>query len=335
MRDMRKLFSAGLAGCVVLLSACGREADYRVVEGAAWHTTYRIVYQGPERLADSVVAVFGLVEESLSPFSTTSRITAINNNTDSVADALIAAVLTESQRVNSASGGAFDPTVSPLVNLWGFGFEGKDGVAPTQGQIDSVLQFVGIDKVIMTTAGVVRKVSPAMQFNFSAITKGYGCDIVGDVLRRNGVENYMVEIGGEIVASGVNASGVPWRIQIDAPVDDAPAEHHRLRVMSLDNCAVATSGNYRNYRDLDGKGRVGHTISPFTGYPVVGTTLSATVVAPRGLTADAFATAAMAMPVDSAIAMLEREPATEAMLVIADSTAAQGWQLVYTSGFER
>lgn len=335
MRNFYKIFAAGLAGGVVLLCACGRTTDFQTVEGAAWHTTYRIVYQGPKHLGDSVVAVFGRVEESLSPFSPTSRITAINNNADSVADDLIAAVLAESQRVNRASCGAFDPTVSPLVNLWGFGFEGKNDVAPTQAQIDSVLQFVGIDRVTLSPDGFVRKVSPSMQFNFSAITKGYGCDIVGDVLRRNGVENYMVEIGGEIVAAGVNASGVPWRIQIDAPVENTPAEHHRLRVMSLDNCAVATSGNYRNYRDVEGKGRVGHTISPFTGYPVGGTTLSATVVAPRGLTADAFATAAMAMPADSAIAMIEREPDTEAMLVIADSTSAQGWRLLYTSGFER
>lgn len=319
---------------LLLTGACrSREAEYRSIDGVAWHTTYHIVYQGGVALEDSVLAVFPAVENSLSPFLPNSAISRINAGSDSVADALIVRVLTESQRIHRLSGGAFDPTVSPLINLWGFGYGGVPESAPSQRSIDSVMEFIGIDGVSVADGMTMRKPDPRMQFNFSAITKGYGCDLVAEVLRRNGVENFMVEIGGEIVASGVSPRGKAWRIQIDAPRDDDPAGHQRMRLITLDNAAVATSGNYRNYRDVDGYGRVGHTISTRTGRPVVTSTLSVSVVAGSCMEADALATAAMAMTADSAMRMFEATDGAEALIVTADGNG--GYTTIQTAGFPR
>lgn len=319
---------------VASLCACGSGGNdkYITLEGAAWHTSYRIVYQGSGALADSVLAVFPMVENSLSPFIESSVISRINDNRDSVADALVMKILTESQRICRISGGAFDPTVSPLVDLWGFGTDGVPVRPPSAEAIDSVLHFVGICGVEIDTAGIVRKPDSRMQFNFSAITKGYGCDLVAEVLRRNGVENFMIEIGGEVVASGVNRRGDTWRIQIDAPDDSDPGGHNRMKVIPLHNRAVATSGNYRNYHDIAGAGRVGHTISPGTGRPVATATLSASVVAPHAFMADALATAAMVMSADSALHMLEKLDEVEGMLIVAD-TVSDRWQVMSTAGF--
>ncbi len=319
---------------VASLCACGRGGNnkYITLEGAAWHTSYRIVYQGDEALADSVLAVFPMVENSLSPFIENSVISRINDNCDSVADALVVKILSESQRICRISGGAFDPTVSPLVDLWGFGTDSVPAQPPSAEVIDSVLRFVGICRVEIDSAGIVRKPDSRMQFNFSAITKGYGCDLVAEVLRRNGVKNFMVEIGGEVVASGVNRRGDTWHIQIDAPDDSDPGGHNRMKVIPLHNSAVATSGNYRNYRDIAGAGRVGHTISPGTGRPVATSTLSASVVAPHAFMADALATAAMVMPAGSALQMIEELDSVEGMLVVAD-TVSERWQVITTAGF--
>lgn len=325
-------YSYIVAVLLSVMAGCTRSGGgYRVLEGVVWHTTYRIVYQGDGALGDSVQRVFSEVENSLSPFLPSSTISRINTGIDSVADVNIARVMAASKQVNTLSGGAFDPTVSPLVNLWGFGFEGHPGHAPSQAEIDSVMSFIGISGVAVDKDLNVHKPDVRMQFNFSAITKGYGCDLVADMLRRNGVDNYMVEIGGEIVASGMNPRGKPWRIQIDAPRSEDPAAHERMRMLTLDGCAVATSGNYRNYRQIDGYGRAWHTISPATGYPVETSTLSASVIAPQCMLADAFATAVMAMPADSAFAMIESVEGVEALIVVADSEG--GFSLMSTSGF--
>lgn len=160
------------------------------------------------------------------------------------------------------------------------------------------------------------KAKPGTEFNFSAITKGYGADLVGEMLRRNGCDDYMVEIGGEMALSGVNSRGEPWHVMIDAPCDADTAHvlHERLAIIHVTDCGVATSGNYRNFKRT-ASGRKHHTISPVTGRPVMTSTLSATVIAPDAMLADALATSCMAMPLDSALAMIEAWPGTAAMIV--------------------
>lgn len=327
---MLKNIFIGVIMAVGLLSAgCGGHRQgpvYTTIEGSVWHTTMRITYSDERNLEDSVVAVASRVEASLSPFMAESRISLINRNENMTADGYIATVLAESQRVNRLSGGAFDPTVAPLVNLWGFGYE-KGVDEPSQAEIDSCLQLVGIGECRIDAGHMVKK-SVGTQFNFSAITKGFGIDRIADMLRGEGVDNYMVEIGGEIALRGVNARGEMWHIQIDAPSSGA-AGHERLWVIALTDCCVATSGNYRNYRDTE-HGRVGHTISPLTGLPVMGEVVSATVIAPTTMTADALATSLMAMDAASGMAMIEGEPGVEALLVVDDGAIGR---VLTSSGF--
>lgn len=314
------------------LGSCDKSAPFRNAEGAAWNTTYHVTYRCDKPLDDSIIAVMRDVELSLSPFAKSSTISRINRNEPTKPDSSIIRVFNASLLVNRLSGGMFDPTVSPLVNLWGFGEAGRDVAQPTDAMLDSALQSVSIARCRLTADGI-SKPSPLTRFNFSAITKGYGCDMVGKMLRRNGCTDYMVEIGGEIALSGLNRNRQPWHIMIDSPLaNDSTVDHHRMATISVSDCGIATSGNYRNFRKTT-SGRIGHTISPVTGRPVQSSTLSATVMAPDAMLADALATACMAMHPDSAIAMADKTPDVGIMLVSADSTGR--WLVTTSSRFPK
>ncbi len=300
------------------LMSCDGRRSYRSAEGVMWNTVYHVTYEADRDLHDSIVAEMKRVERSLSPFDKESLISRINRGDSVAADTLLRRIFEASQQVNRLSDGAFDPTVAPLINLWGYGYR-TTGVEPTAGAIDSLLRLVGIEECSLDEAGYIRKKHPSTEFNFSAITKGYGCDMVGEMLRRNGCENYMVEIGGEIAAAGVSSRGRAWRIMVDAPIDcDTAVVHERMAVVEVSDCGVATSGNYRNYRET-AEGRTWHTISPRTGRPAVTDLLSATVIAPSCMIADAYATACMARTADSALVMIDAVPGVEALLVTRDT----------------
>ena len=301
----------------IMTTGCSNGKNGRVytsLEGNVWHTTMHITYGADRDLSSQVTAITDSVERSLSPFLSDSRISEINRNEGLTVDNCINEVFLESKRINGLSDGAFDPTVAPLVNLWGFGYE-SDGREPDKERIDSCLSLVGIAECRIENGEMIKK-SPGTQFNFSAITKGFGIDRIARMLRREGIDDYMIEIGGEVAVKGVNPRGEKWHIQIDSP-QSGKEGHEQLAVIEVTDCCLATSGNYRNYRDTK-QGRVGHTISPATGYPCISNVMSATVIAPSTMTADAFATALMAMDAESGIAMIESQPGVEAMLVIAD-----------------
>jgi thiamine biosynthesis lipoprotein len=318
----------------ILVTSCGgnnqsaRESmEYRYSEGAVWSTTYHITYEATSDLSDSITAVMRQVELSLSPFDESSIISRVNRNENPVVDARVEKIFAESQRVNKLSDGMFDPTVAPLVNKWGFGYKNGTGDL-TQAEIDTALMSVGIADCQLVDHHIVKKHADT-EFNFSAITKGFGCDEVARMLERNGSKNYMVEIGGEITLAGKNRKGDDWHIQVDAPID-GDFGHNRMAIIVLSDCGIATSGNYRNFRDTK-QGRVGHTISPKTGYPVKTDMLSVTVIAPSTMLADALATASMAMPVNQALEMIEGIENTEALMVTSDGK--DGWTLHKTKKF--
>ncbi len=323
------LIKYALLFITVVFSSCNRQ-KYINDAGMVWNTTYSVIYEADNDLSDSIRNVMRNVELSLSPFNNASLITSINRNDSVGVDAMIREVLDASQMVNRMSNGAFDPTVSPLVNLWGFGYD-NSLAEPSVDEIDSVLSFVGIKGCRIENDVMIKKTKETT-FNFSAITKGFGCDEVGRMLSRNGCRNYMVEIGGEIALAGRNRNGELWHIQIDAPVEsDTSVIHQQLMVIDITDCGIATSGNYRNYHNrADGK-HYGHTISPLTGYPVVTSTLSATVIAPTAMLADALATACMAMEADKAIAMIEQIPDVACMLVTMDESGR--WNIKKSSRF--
>lgn len=287
----RKIARVGACLCATLcLAGCGANSDYESAEGAVWNTSYHITYDGAAELKDSILTVLRDVERSVSVFDDNSLISRINRNeTDSI-DIHLHELLRASKTVNAACGGAFDPTIGPLIDAWGFG-KGHEVNADTAA-IAEILTYTGLQRVSFG-AGRIRKPDPRMQFNLSAIAKGYGADMVGAMFRRNGVENYLVEIGGEIAASGEAPHGRKWSVAIDAPVEERGRGAAKAQeIIEIGKCGVATSGNYRNFHHLNGT-TLGHTINPATGRPVATDVASATVVTSSAMLADAYATACM------------------------------------------
>lgn len=290
--------------------------NYQKEEGMIWNTTYHITYKGPSALADSILPVLNEVGASLNVFDKTSLVSRVNESDSLEIDGHFKRVYSESRIVNNASGGMFDPTLSPLITAWGFGI-GHEVTADTLA-IDSILNFVGIGKTRLNGDWLVKD-DRRTQFNFSAVAKGYGCDAVAAMLQRNGVTDWLVEIGGEISVGGISPSGGKWKISVDKPIEtDSTEIHDAVTVIGVSDCGVATSGNYRNFRKEGGK-TMGHTISPVTGRPVVTDVVSATVIAPTSMEADAAATACMASGSERAKSML-RDLRMEGMLILSDST---------------
>lgn len=220
-------------------------------------------------------------------------------------------VLETSREVYIKTKGAFDPTVMPLVNAWGFGPEGPQ--FPEDQRVEELLKRVGFDKIDFDKKEV-RKQADSIQLDFSAIAKGYGVDIVAHFLTLQGIENYMVEIGGEVNASGKNDAGQWWRIGIEQPEEGAPQK--RAAIFELENRSIATSGNYKNFYVKDGK-KYAHTLNPETGYPVTHNLLSATVFAPSCMLADAYATAFMVMGLEQTKAFVTQEEGIDVFLIFA------------------
>ena len=228
-------------------------------------TTYHVTYQCDSDMSASIKAELMKVDRSLSPFNKSSVITAINNNQSVEPDQMFLDVFQQAMTISQETKGAFDITVAPLVNAWGFGF--KNGEIPSRHQVDSLMAIVGYQKVSLVD-GKIRKADPRIMLDCSAIAKGYGTDVVANFLRKRGVENFMVEIGGEIVTQGVNPKRLPWRIGVTKPTEDPLNVEHELQTtLNVTDIAMATSGNYRNFY-YKGNKRYAHTIDPHTGYPV-------------------------------------------------------------------
>lgn len=299
-----------------LAASCGSRGGYVKCAGQVWHTEYHATFNGPASLADSLTAVFGRVGLSLSAFDPASLVSRINSGATDSTDADFVRVYRAAAKVYTASRGAFDPTVAPLVAAWGFG-KVKRPSADTL-RLDSLLRFVGMKHTRLNGSRIIKN-DPRVRFDFSAIAKGYGCDMAGAMLRRNGVSSYLVEVGGEIAAAGKSPSGGLWTVSIDRPLSDPDGGRHASQcIIEITDCGIATSGNYRNFIDLP-SGRIAHTVSPATGRPVQTDVVSATVVAPDCMTADAFATACMAMTSTDAFAMLQAQRLA-GMLILADGS---------------
>lgn len=316
---------------VAIIIAHSSKRRYVSDEGQVFGTYYHITYAYSHSLQAEIDSRLAMVDASLSPYNPRSIITAVNNNRDVRVDTMFRHVFTLAEEVSRETGGAFDITVAPLVNAWGFGFEKKDSVTPAM--IREMLRAVGYEKVSLSSGGRVMKRNPATQLDCSAIAKGYGCDVVAGLLREHGISDYLVEIGGEIAASGKNREGKPWSIGINRPVDDSTQTDNSVAaVMRLSDRAMATSGNYRRFYYKNGR-RYAHTIDPRTGYPVQHSLLSSSVVARDCATADAYATAFMVLGIDSARAVLARHPELQAYFIYSD---ARGQNRVWMSpGLEK
>ena len=292
-----------------------RQTPYQHSKGFIFGTTYSITYQCDSDLTYSIEAELKKVDNSLSPFNPKSVISAINKNEDIAVDAMFTEVFNMAEKISNETDGAFDITVAPLVNEWGFGF--KKGVEPTTEAIDSLRQIIGYKKVSLKD-GHIRKADPRIMLDCSAIAKGYGSDVVARLLHKLGITNFMVEIGGEIVTQGVNEKRLPWKIGVTKPTDDSLNINQEIQtVLNVTDKAMATSGNYRNFYYKGGK-KYAHTIDPKTGYPVQHNILSSTVLASNCATADAYATAFMVLGLDGAKAILKKHPELMVYFIYSD-----------------
>lgn len=296
MKPWKILFLLFLIVASVLIIK--NEPPYHTDRGFIFGTYYNICYKSKDNLQQKIDSTLKSVDNSLSPFNKRSVITAINENRDTTPDAQFIEVFTLAQEISATTNGAFDITVAPLVNAWGFGF--KQGTIVDSLTVDSLLQFVGYKSIRLSDNKIIKQ-QPQTMLDCSAIAKGYGCDRVARMLESYGIEDYMVEIGGEVVAKGKNDKSKQWSIGISKPTEDKSGTINELQeILRISGKSVATSGNYRNYRYEDGR-KLSHTIDPRTGYPVAHTLLSATVIANDCATADAYATAFMVMGIDKAM----------------------------------
>lgn len=292
---MRRLLF--IACSLLLLVSCAQK-EYRQNSNFVFGTIYNITYQSDRDLQQEIEAELMKVDGEFSMFNPQSTVARINSGDSTVERSeMFNEIYQLAQTVSKETDGAFDITVAPLVNAWGFGF--KHEQLPTPEQVDSLLQLRN-------------------QMDFSAIAKGYGCDVVARLLESHGIHNYMVEIGGEVVVSGKNAKGDDWHIGITKPTEDSlNVEGEMQTVLSITDHAMATSGNYRNFYYQGGR-KYAHTIDPRTGYPVQHSLLSATVLAENCATADAYATSFMVLGVEGAKAVLARHPELMAYLIYTD-----------------
>lgn len=329
----RLLLLAGIIALAYLVSVTGKKGEYKTLVGFAQGTTYHIIYESKrgenfQALVDSFLTDF---DGSLSTYQPNSLISRFNRNEPgTLADDKFTAIFNKSYEVFKNTNGAFDITVGPVVNAIGFG--NTDTLQVDSTMIDSLLQYVGMEKVSLKD-GVLIKQNNNILLDVNAIAQGYSVDLVAELLEKKKIRNYMVEIGGEVRARGKNERNQVWRIGIDKPLEGNMIPGADLQaILRLNNRSLATSGNYRKYYEKNGIKFV-HTIDPKTGYPVVSNLLSATVVASDCTTADAYATALMVFGVDRSINFLKENKFLEAYLIYSDQ---EGRFRVYsTKGLQR
>jgi FAD:protein FMN transferase len=300
----------------LIISSCGQsKPSYKNVSfrGQVFGTMYSVSYftSGKEVTRQEVEAIFENFNNSMSYYVPNSIVSKINRNETDIADEYIVRVFRKSMEISHETDGAFDITVSPLVNLWGFGFEKMGDVS--KGKIDSILDFVGYENVKLENGRIIKQDS-RISLDFNAIAKGYAVDVLGKYLESNGINIYMVEIGGDLIAKGLKPDGSKWKIGIEKPANDLEDPQDWQYLVELDNQAIATSGNYRRYYEKDGL-RYSHTINPKTGYPVNHNLLSVSVVAKDAMTADAYATAFMVMGLEKTIEFVKNRNDIEVFLI--------------------
>lgn len=288
---------------------------YQHDEGQIFGTFYHITYQNDSAIQTDILAELQKVDNALSMFNKESIISHINRGENVETNEMFESVFNLAEKISDNTDGAFDITVAPLVNAWGFGF--KTGNPPTKQTVDSLRAIVGYKKVKLVNHRITKSDARVM-LDCSAIAKGYGCDVVARLLEKRGIKNYMVEIGGEVVTHGISEKRLPWKIGVTKPSDDSLNVNNELQtVLNVKDRAMATSGNYRNFYYRGGK-KYAHTIDPATGYPVQHSILSATVLAKCCAEADAYATAFMVMGMEKAKKVLEKHPELMAYLIYSD-----------------
>ena len=307
----------------LLFVGCNRrEGTFYRETGERFTTYYTVTYRAEKPLAEQIDSTMDAFNAVLNNFDPTSVVSRINANTTDRTDPMLEEVLRQAMIVSEATDGVYDVTGGPLFDIWGFGT--KKGVTrlATDEQVDSVLQFVGYRHIhIDSITHRITKDDPRLSMGLASLSKGYVVDLVARTLEHYGVEDYMVEIGGEVTCHGRNPRGECWSLGINKPIEDNTSTVNELlgKIEMCEKMGVATSGDYRNYKVIEGK-KVAHTVNAVTGRPAHSDILEATVVAPTTMEADAWATAFMAVGLERAKEILEGQPQLGVLFVYADPT---------------
>lgn len=326
------LIPLSLLCSLLILCCCGQTQKTKMFTftGKTQGTYYQITYYA----ADSLVPQTQ-IEDALKKFlkvaslwEPNSEIVRVNRNENIKVGTDFQAIFYEAQDISRLTGGAFDITVGDLVNAWGFGAGQPEEAVMTK--VDSLRKYVGYQNIDLIDSAVVKKY-PETKIDFNAIAKGYSVDLMAKILRHYDIDNFIVDIGGEIYASGLKPDGSKWNVGIEKPTETKTSDRTVQEVIALSDKATATSGTYRNYFVKDSI-RYSHTIDPTTGRPVEHTLLSVTVIADRCIIADALATAFMVMGVEKAMEFLSKNPQYEAYFIYCDEN--NELQVVYTDGFK-
>ncbi|MCK3684334.1 FAD:protein FMN transferase [Maribellus sp. YY47] len=320
-----------LVAALFFMAACQQPvAKYIANNGTVYGTYYSIKYESPDGsdLQEKIDEEFHRLTLIFSHYEKASTISKVNRNEAVTLEPEFINCFNKAEEISVITNGAFDITAAPLINAWGFGPEHRQKM--TQEVVDSLKALIGYQKIRIVD-GKIEKDIPEIQLNMSAIAKGYTCDLIGEFLAKHGCLNYMVDIGGEVVAKGNNDKGRTWTIGIREPSED-PFRNDLNAAIRLPDRALATSGNYLNFYEENGK-KYAHTIDPSSGYPVQHSVLSSTVLANDCMTADAFATAFMVLGKDAGIEVASKVPGLEIYFIYADD---QGENKVYMSeGFSQ
>ena len=331
---LSKYFLIAILPFFLSITSCNTKEAWIKNQGQVFGTYYHLVYESPngEDLQKEVLLALDSVNSSLSTYDTSSVISRFNQSQSGTrTDPHFRKVFETAKEINIATNGAFDMTVAPLVNAWGFGFTNKEEMTPEK--VEALKQLVGMN-YLKLTADSILKSRPEVMLDASAIAKGYGVDVAARTLARYGCKNFLVEIGGEVVNEGLNSRGQKWRIGIDKPIDDPIASNRELQfIIELSGKALATSGNYRQfYIDEKTGKKYAHTIDPIAGMPVQHTLLSASIIANDCMTADAYATACMVMGLEKSLELMKKHPQMEGCFIY---SSENGMEVSRTEGFEQ
>lgn len=321
---------------LLFFSGCtnSNKKEYVKIEGFTQGGTYHVICNipngvRPKAIKKVIEQELTAIDNSLSGYNKKSILAKINDGEDVPLDDIFIEAFTVSKQIWYESNGAFDPSASPLFDIWGFGFKHKSLV--TKAKIDSILQFVGMDKVYLEKRDTdsliyIVKADPRITFNFNALAQGLTCDLVARKIEETGCSDYLVEVGREIVCKGESPRGGNWRIGLDKPFDGNFDEGKELQdIITVTDRGIVTSGNYRQYYVENGE-KYAHTIDPVSGYPVKHNLLSATVIAKNGTIADAYATWFMVIGLEAAQKIVSDRSDIEVYLVYGAQDDMKSWQ---------
>ncbi len=305
----------------ITIFSCKKSGEFYKIAGETQGTTYHMVYEGEhpdlKKQVDSLLHVFDMSLSTYEPYSTISK---VNQGNNVEVDELFIKMFNKAKEVTEHSGGAFDITVGPLINAYGFGY-GKQETEIDSALIDSLLQFVGMNKVKIVDNKLIKE-DNRIQISGNAISQGQAVDFIADFFQKQGIRNYMIEIGGELAVKGLK-DGKKWRVGIDKPYEGNDIAGQDLQtILAITDKAVATSGNYRKFYVKDGK-KYSHSIDPHTGYPAFQNILSATIIADDCMTADAYATACMVSGLEKSKEIIRNNPGLDAYFVYSDEETGE------------